>query len=112
MEGKDSNLLLNSLPSCYDQYFSHLVRDELWERLGGEGGEVSRGGSTHSSGLQPFQGALAHEDVVWLPFHFKLGSIPNATISSQFWHHLSPTQPKFPQDLMEHMLNPVGRLGS
>ena len=33
------------------------------ERFREEGGEVSRGGSTHSSGLQPLQGALAHEDV-------------------------------------------------
>ena len=112
MEGKDSNLLLNSLPSCYDQYFSHLVRDELWERLGGEGGEVSRGGSTHSSGLQSLQGALAHDDVVSLPFRFKFGSIPNATISSPFWHHLSQRNQSLRKELMEHTLNPVGRLGS
>ena len=44
-------------------HFSHLTVGDLWIGLGGEGGEVSRGGSAHSSGLQPLQGALAHEDV-------------------------------------------------
>ena len=88
------------------------MRAVLWMRLRGEGGEVSRGGSTHSSGLQPLQGALAHEDVVWLPFRFKFSSIPNATKVAHFGTPDSQRIQSFRKELMERMLNPVGRLGS
>ena len=33
----------------------YIMRETLWKRLGGE---VSRGGTAHSSGLQPLQGAF------------------------------------------------------
>ena len=70
----------------------------LWTVLGGEGGRVSRGGASPELQARPSR-AEAHEVVSGGSYSASKRTQIPMHASSSFWHHLTPTQPKFPKRL-------------
>ena len=91
-------------PLLRRSYDARSFRTEsAWEffgkRSGGKGGRVSRGGANPELQGLPLQGEMAHEVVSGGSYSASKRTQSPMHASSSFWHHLTPTQPKFPKRL-------------